>query len=85
MDKKGADSMHYYCSKEVVCPFYSMQDQIRIYHIEGIYKGNRVHIAFTGKDKLRLHRDRFCDSLDNYKACPIYKLLAEKYGGDRDG
>jgi hypothetical protein len=85
MDKKGADSMHYYCSKEVVCPFYSMQDHIRIYHIEGIYKGNRVHISFTSKDKLRLHRDRFCDNINNYKACPIYKLLAEKYGGDENG
>ncbi len=77
--------MHYYSSKEVVCPFYSMEDHIRIYHIEGIYKGNRVHIAFTGKDKLKLHRKRFCDSLANYKQCPIYKLLAEKYGGDENG
>ena len=77
--------MQHYVSKEVACPFYSQEDSIRIYHIEGIYKGNRVHISFNGRDRLKLHKKRFCDSLPAYKECPIYKLLNEKYGGDKDG
>ena len=77
--------MYRYSSKYVVCPFYSMEYPINIYHIEGIYKGNKVHISFANKDKRNLQKKRFCESLENYKQCPIYKLLAEKYGGDGDG
>ena len=77
--------MQHYVSKYVVCPFYSQEDSIRIYHIEGIYKGNRVHISFNCNDKLKLHKNRFCDSVSSYKECPIYKLLAEKYGGGENG
>lgn len=77
--------MQHYVSKEVACPFYSQEDSIRIYHIEGISKGNRVHISFGARDRLKLHKKLYCNSVTDHQRCPIYKLLAEKYGGDENG
>ena len=77
--------MQHYVSKEVVCPFYSQEDSIRIYHIEGIYKGNRVHISFNSNEKMKRHRERYCSSLSGCQECAIYKLLEQKYGGESDG
>lgn len=76
--------MQHYVSKYVVCPFYSQEDSIRIYHIEGISKGNRVHISFNGNTKLKQHRERYCESIEGCKECPLYMLLNQKYGGDGD-
>ena len=74
--------MQHYVSKEVACPFYSQEDAIRIYHIEGIYKGNRVHISFNSNEKMKRHKERDCNSVCACRECPLYQLLERKWGDD---
>lgn len=74
--------MQNYVSKYVVCPFYSQESHIRI-HCEGIEKDNRLQLCFeciAGKQK---HKRKYCDSLDNYTNCPLYKAINIQYEEDK--
>lgn len=78
--------MQYYVSTEVICPFYAKEDAAgRLYHTEGISKGNRVNLSFNSARKLHRHEELYCRSMEHYTECPIYKLLNQKYGCGDNG
>lgn len=69
MDRKGVD---------VVCPFWHWYDERALkISCEG-GKGIHIHILkCQSKAKWEFHRQRFCEG--EYKECPYYKTIMEKY------
>jgi hypothetical protein len=72
--------MQHYIAKEIVCPFYAQESETVIFHNEGAIPLSRVNLSFMGKKSMLTHRDLYCKSLQRYMVCPVYKMLAAKYG-----
>lgn len=74
--------MQHYIAKEIVCPFYAQESETVIFHNEGASPLSRVNLSFKGKRSMLMHRDLYCKSLKRYADCPVYKMLAAKYGDE---
>lgn len=70
--------MQHYVSKSVVCPFYSQESQLRI-HCEGIGFDNRLQLCFNSLSDKRNFKWRYCECLERYTKCPLYKAIYTKY------
>ncbi len=65
-------------SKWAICPFYKGHTA-QVIHCEGLVEGAATHLAFGYPADARDHRYRYCDRF-GYGACPVAKMLEEKYG-----
>ena len=72
-----------YMDESVVCPFYAEGETVRI-RCEGYCKGTHLHISFDCKERLKLHKKKYCDRLDGYKSCPIYPVIMKQYESKED-
>ena len=70
--------MQNYCDKYVVCPFYSQEAALKL-HCEGFDIGNRIHLCFDCKERMKAHKQRFCCDIFNYEKCPLYTVIAKQY------
>lgn len=70
--------MKNYMCTEVVCPFYSQEQELKL-HCEGYCKGTRLHICFDRKERKKAHKKLYCNSLNGYKDCPLYPVILEQY------
>ena len=77
--------MKNYMDKAVVCPFYSQEEPLKL-HCEGYASGNRIHLCFDCKERMKNHKKLFCKNivLDGYKHCPLYPVIMQQYEGDDD-
>lgn len=70
--------MQNYCDKYVVCPFYSQESMLKL-HCEGFSVGNRIHICFDCKERMKNHKQMFCYDIYNYENCPLFAVIAKQY------
>ena len=67
-----------YIDKDIVCPFYQRVDRNKI-SCEGIDKNSYIHLYFITKQFQRLHEEKYCMNLNNYKNCPLYTIIVKQY------
>lgn len=70
-----------YRDKYVVCPFYISQDARRV-HCTGFSKDCYIHVAFPSNDLKEAHVERRCNSIFGYLKCPLYPVIAKRFGGE---
>ena len=73
--------MQNYVSKEVVCPFYKQEDATKI-RCEGFSKCCSIQTSFSCRERLILHKGRYCNSMEGYPECPLYPAIYGQYGED---
>lgn len=80
MARKGGEeaSLKHYVSKEVVCPFYRQEDGLRLY-CEGFDPCCSLQVSFSGRDVMRSHKHRHCNSFRGYPECPLYPAINGQY------
>ena len=74
--------MKHYVSTEVVCPFYTQEQALRI-HCEGITAGSSIQVSFYKEFLKKLHRRNYCCKTSNYEKCPLYEAIAKQYKEDK--
>jgi hypothetical protein len=72
-----------YMDKAVVCPFYILEEKQKI-RCEGYCEGTSFHIRFDGKEKKKLHKQKYCKDMKGYENCPLYPAINEQYEEDED-
>ena len=70
--------MRKYVSKEVICPFYRVEEGLKL-HCEGFCPDCSLQISFTRRDVMRMHKDRYCNSFKGYPECPLYPAINDQY------
>lgn len=68
--------MKHNTSAYVECPFFHYYDSHKLC-CEGVIKNSSIHLAFASPTSRREYMKSRC--YENYKKCPIAKLLYEKY------
>jgi hypothetical protein len=68
--------MKRYCSAYALCPFYSCEDNQKIY-CEGVEKGSSIHLAFGDSKNATAYKIKHCNC--SYQNCMVYKMLMTKY------
>lgn len=61
----------------VKCPFYKYEDGKKSITCEGISDACITRVIFVTKEKQRVQLQKTC--CGDYKKCPFYKILMEKY------
>lgn len=69
---------NYYSSRDIVCPFYLDQD-LRSVTCEGTRPRTQNVTRFHSKDAKDTYVKCICSEMGEYKECPIYTLVDEKY------
>lgn len=64
-----------YVDAFVVCPLYIREEsnEIRKIHCEGYHKGVYMQMYFRKKEQKRVHKKKYCKSLEGHKECPVFK------------
>ena len=75
--------MKYYVDKNTVCPFYSMQEPLRL-HCDGFKAGNKIHLQFDCKERMKAYKNNYCNDIRNYKKCPLYPIIEKQYQEEDD-
>lgn len=73
--------MHKYTSRDVVCPFYTWEDEHRRIHHEPFNSGSNVILSFNSNEKFKEYQKKYCNNIKGYQSCPLAKAMAEKHGG----
>lgn len=71
--------MQGYVSKEVVCPFYKMEQAAKI-RCEGFSRACSIQISFCNRERLLFHKARYCNRFEGYPECPLYPAIYGQYG-----
>lgn len=75
VDMQGYESPH------TVCPFYKQEKGFKI-RCEGFSKNCSLQTSFCNKDRLLMHKERYCNSIEGYMDCPLYPAIYGQYGED---
>ena len=70
--------MQHYTAKEVICPFYKKEEQLRLY-CEGFCPTCHLQITFTGLRHMYTHKAKHCNSFKGYPQCPLYPAINGQY------
>lgn len=73
--------MKRYISSLVICPFYKHESKQMIDCV-GVTEGTVLHLAFDNASNSLKYKTQKCRK--DYKSCPIYKLLKEEHGNNRN-
>lgn len=65
-------------SAEVVCPMYKAEE-IKKICCEGFADKIYLQTYFAGQKQKENYKKGFCENMQNYKACPIYRLAAKRF------
>lgn len=65
-------------SQAAKCPFYIFERTHDI-QCEGIGRGTRIILRCISAERCRDHRLEFCNRIDGYGRCPIYRAIMEQY------
>lgn len=68
-------------SAEAVCPMYKC-DEMKKICCDGFEDKIYLQIYFSGVGQKNKYMERYCESMDFYKNCPLYKLAAERFEED---
>lgn len=71
--------MKLYVDKYAVCPFYLQESGLKIHCSEGYIPGNYIENSFVDKALKKTHKRHFCNNIYNYKACPYFNVINNKY------
>lgn len=75
-DGRGEES--HVQSRAAKCPFYIFEKTHDI-QCEGIARGTRIILRCVSAERCREHRLEFCNRIDGYDKCPIYRAIMEQY------
>ena len=76
--------MPQYFDPTVVCPFYLYDRTVTSVNgfrtvCEPLDGTDGVHLAFASRKAQNLFKDRYCNKMKNYRACPVAAALELKY------